>query len=347
MGKIKKKCVFCGGDPEKKNKEHILPKWLLRMTGPPNRVVNFGTNPLTGKTIRFSWQALTVPSCTRCNNDYSQLEDEVREIIESLSNKIEINVRDCLKLLDWLDKVRIGLWLNYYYIEQNKAYIIPKYYINHSVGTKDRFMHIHFLESNKGYNGLNAVGVETLSFQFNPSCFGLKINNLFIINGSNDMAISENCGFPFAKKMSLSDTGMTYLENINCDFQTKTDILNIGFYKSVLSIYQPIQTYIQATRMWFQMPEIRSVCIDPEEQIGILFRIKDSKVVPIQKEDKDYLEYENVTGKSVTQLYKLLIKVYTAQNKFIERVAGNDHESFNIAMDYNDEIIKALQANFA
>ena len=39
MNKI---CVFCGLQPHSKNKEHIIPQWLIKMTGEPNRQANFG-----------------------------------------------------------------------------------------------------------------------------------------------------------------------------------------------------------------------------------------------------------------------------------------------------------------
>lgn len=35
-------CVFCGSKPESKNKEHILPQWLLKLTGDPNREIFLG-----------------------------------------------------------------------------------------------------------------------------------------------------------------------------------------------------------------------------------------------------------------------------------------------------------------
>lgn len=41
MGK-EKFCVFCGKKPKNKTKEHILPKWLIKLTGKPNRQINVG-----------------------------------------------------------------------------------------------------------------------------------------------------------------------------------------------------------------------------------------------------------------------------------------------------------------
>jgi len=44
-----KYCVFCGKPPSDKNKEHVLPHWLIKMTGDPNRVVNLGFSKSASK----------------------------------------------------------------------------------------------------------------------------------------------------------------------------------------------------------------------------------------------------------------------------------------------------------
>ena len=42
--KLPKFCVFCGKKPENKNKEHIIPQWLIKLTGDPNRKINLGVD---------------------------------------------------------------------------------------------------------------------------------------------------------------------------------------------------------------------------------------------------------------------------------------------------------------
>jgi hypothetical protein len=32
-----KRCIFCGNPPSAKNKEHVVPKWLIELTGDPKR----------------------------------------------------------------------------------------------------------------------------------------------------------------------------------------------------------------------------------------------------------------------------------------------------------------------
>lgn len=61
---MKIKCLFCGEDPEAKNKEHVLPQWLLKLTGDPSRTVPIAVDYKNGDVKKFSFSKLTVPSCS-------------------------------------------------------------------------------------------------------------------------------------------------------------------------------------------------------------------------------------------------------------------------------------------
>src|SRR5258708_40233622 len=99
-------CVFCGEKPSEKNKEHILPQWLLSMTGKPNRVVNFGIDYERGEIIKFSWAGLVVPACTSCNPRYGeQLAGAAKKIIETLLQRRPRSEHGHARLLNWLDQV--------------------------------------------------------------------------------------------------------------------------------------------------------------------------------------------------------------------------------------------------
>ena len=51
------------------------------------------------------------PACGRCNVIYSTLESEVKPILLKILDGIEIRSEELSLFLDWLDKVRVGLWL--------------------------------------------------------------------------------------------------------------------------------------------------------------------------------------------------------------------------------------------
>lgn len=331
---MNKVCVFCGNPPENKNKEHVLPQWLLKMTGDPNRIVQFGNNYLEGREIIFSWKRFTTPSCKKCNDKYEKLERKVNPIIEKISNKTEINSIEAIKLLDWLDKVRIGLWINYYYLEKNKSQINPRLFVENRIGKKDRFVQIHFLESKKESNGLNAFGVETFSFQFNPSCFGLRINNILILNGSNDFIISENCGFPFPRKIESVENGMLSLKDWKYNRKTSKEISGLKLYKGVLTVLQPIHTKMNYEINYFSDSYLVQNCIDRDERIGTIFKFSEDNVIPIYDLNAR-LEYETVIGKDVKFIGELISKVYEGQNTFLTKVLSGKDELLEKTVEMN------------
>jgi hypothetical protein len=313
-----KMCVFCGEKPEKKNKEHVLPQWLLKLTGDPNRIVTFGHETDGGKPMIFNWKNLTCPSCTKCNDRYADFEAEIKTLVEKLLNKEELTGNESIKILDWLDKVRIGLWLNYYYLEKNKALINPRLFIDNRLGKKDRFLQIHFLESTKKSIGLNAFGVETFAFQFNPSCFGLRINNILLINGSNDYLVSQSCGFPYPKKMELQENGMIMIGDWEYNRITQKDIGGLNLDKGVLTVMQPIQSDNEHTFNFFKDSYLTENCINIEKQTGTLFRIENNLVRSINDLNKK-LKYESVVDENTKYIGELISKIYEGQNTFFKK----------------------------
>src|SRR5215467_12261905 len=84
--RMTKFCVFCGESPQEKNKEHVLPEWLIEMTGDPKRIATFGydflSNPISLR--QFSFDALAFPACARCNRRFGNLETKIKPIITRL-----------------------------------------------------------------------------------------------------------------------------------------------------------------------------------------------------------------------------------------------------------------------
>ena len=336
-------CVFCGKSPENKNKEHILPQWLLGLTGNPNRIVTFGINYETGKPISFSWKSFTVPSCTACNEKFSDFEGKIKSIIEKLQSKQNLTGNETIKLLDWFDKVRIGLWHNYYYIEKNKAGISPRMFINSRIGKKDRFLQVHFLQSEKPQKGLNAFGVESLAFQYNPSCLALRINSLLIINGSNDFVISKNCGFPYPKKIVPKDNEGLEFSDWEYNRTTHTDIQQIEIYKGVLTLMQPIHSEIRYNTNFFTDSYLIENTIGTKSQIGTLFRIQNNKCIPISNLN-NVLEYEEVKGDDCKRAGDLISMVYKLQNIFLSIQANPKYkEIYDLAKKVNIDYEKHYQ----
>lgn len=129
---MKKICVFCGRQRRGKSLEHVLPQWLIELKGNPKRTAEFGYEKSEkGKFVRrrFAFDALKFPSCEECNRKFAILEEVVKPIMQTMMLEGSLSESELSTLLDWFDKVRIGLWLGFLYLSKNPLEIRPHYYV--------------------------------------------------------------------------------------------------------------------------------------------------------------------------------------------------------------------------
>lgn len=196
---MEKFCVFCGLKPESKTNEHILPGWLIKLTGDPNRQVKIGhVKSKNFPERKFSFSSFKFPSCNDCNELFGELEKQAKYVVEKLLSNDSLNLGDFYILLEWFDKIRIGLWLAHYYLDKNYYDISPNYHIQQRIGAFDRMLGIYFSEESE--ERLNFVATELPSFNFAPSCFGLIINHIYFINISSPFLFARRIGFPYPSK---------------------------------------------------------------------------------------------------------------------------------------------------
>jgi hypothetical protein len=231
---MEKFCVFCEEKPGGKTKEHVLPQWLIELTGDPKRKVILSI--IKGK--RYSYSSFIFPSCTKCNQEFSDFEDRARIIVIKMLNAEKISAADLSLLLDWLDKVRVRLWLAYFYLHGNVACIIPKYHIKKRVGLYDRVLVI--CKTTDEVRGLSAVGCETLSFFYTPSCFSLHINHLFLLNISYNFLFSRRIGFPYPEESYLIDLDQLVTNFTSGKGRIIFPLLKQSIWIKSTEIYQPI-----------------------------------------------------------------------------------------------------------
>jgi hypothetical protein len=86
MSNSSRVCIFCGERPEGKNNEHILPQWLLELTGDQTRVVTHGYDRIRDKEHRFSFSRFEFPACTKCNDNLSNFEGQIKDIVIRLNS---------------------------------------------------------------------------------------------------------------------------------------------------------------------------------------------------------------------------------------------------------------------
>jgi hypothetical protein len=357
-------CVFCGEGPVDKNKEHVLPQWLLEMTGDPSRVVKFGTDFSTGRTIEFAWSSLVVPACSSCNGDFSKLENTAKPIVEKLVLRQAVPAADYLILLDWLDKVRIGLWIEYSLLQKIPEAVQPNFYVQSRVGTKDRLVALYPLTGNP--QGLNAVGVESFVFHRTPSCFGLRINNLLILNMSADYLFSGRCGFPFPKTRELMLDGEHTGKIILSDFETarrvRHPIMKKRLHKPSVLLFQPIMQARNEirpiTQADFPPPKesgflrefssfdsfLAEHTIPPYPSgKGILFRQYSDSVEAVGDMSQT-MEFDSVIGRECKSTYELFAQVYEFQN-FVQNLFKAAAESGELKRNYLNAVKMATREN--
>jgi hypothetical protein len=207
---MEKFCVFCGEKPEGKNTEHVIPQWLIELTGDPNRKAFFGYEEwlnTNSKERAFSFDSFKFPSCVLCNQAFSSLEELTKPIICKILSEESISATEFNILLDWFDKVRIGLWLGYQYLDKNPMQITPKYYITKRIRLYDRMLAIYKTDGIKP--SLHFFGCNSPSFCFTPSCFSLCINNYIFLNMSYDFLFSRRIGFPYPFEACLIESQNT------------------------------------------------------------------------------------------------------------------------------------------
>lgn len=317
-------CVFCGNIPLDKNREHVLPQWLIELSGPAKRVVNFGMNPMTGQLPRFDWSSFAFLSCRQCNERYSTLEAEVKGLIESLLARDPIKASNYVSLLDWLDKVRVGLWLGYSYLHKNPLKISPTFHIDSRIGKKDRMLAIYTIETNR--RGLNTYGAETLCFQYQPSCFSLNINNTYILNMSWDFMCSARCGFPFPRNavIDLDNEGMLECSDLLMTHKVKHPIFRKRLIKPSIHLYEPI---IQITDFpsdgW-----LNGKLIPDSGSKGVIYRQWDDQVEVINDLNA-LIDNGEVKGNHCRPLAEIIAQTYERQ---LESCAAYEYRSIDKAL---------------
>ena len=95
-----KNCVFCGENPLQKTNEHILPQWLLKLTGNPNRVVPLMFNKAQLTFDERSFSSFVFPACKSCNDKYSKMEGKVHTTVQKILKDDFISEEELSLFLD-------------------------------------------------------------------------------------------------------------------------------------------------------------------------------------------------------------------------------------------------------
>lgn len=197
-----KKCVFCGENPVSKTKEHVLPQWLIEYTGDPKRLMNlpvFDPKNRSYSMKQISFDQFVFPACSVCNNRFAELEGKAKQAFLGLFEKRTINLQCADILLDWFDKVRIGLWLSAQVWNKFPIFINPKFHIQDRIALHDRLL--YFSSCKQSQKGLRFAGVGDPVFKSIPSFFSLRVCNMAFVSASAVGICAGALGLPRIKML--------------------------------------------------------------------------------------------------------------------------------------------------
>lgn len=268
--------------PESKNREHVLPLWLIELTGNPNRIVDFGIdkNSIFGsepKIWQYAFDQYQFPSCFKCNKEFGKLEQIIQHAMSCLLSKEPLSAWDFHHLLNWLDKVRIGLWLGRRYLDKNITGVRPKYYIASRMGITDRMLSIYWTDSER--KGLSIIGSDGPLFIYNPCCISMVVNNICIFNMATDYLFSRRLGFPFAHKAFWrEEDDRIEIELSKARERVMQPILRHQMYIHGTEVYQPMFPLWSNPefREYYDIPYVRERSLDFDKGIGSIFRKRDN-----------------------------------------------------------------------
>lgn len=268
-----KYCVFCGKKPEGKNKEHVVPHWLIKKTGDPNRQAQFTTDMVLfqGKDRAYSFDQFTFPACGQCNTDFSVLELKAKSVLEKIEIDAFLSAEELSCFFDWLDKVRVGIWLGFNQLDRRIVDVEPKFHIANRVGEYDRMLLVQ--KSNTKNKRINLIGVNSLSFAATPSVFGLAINDMYFTNISYNHLFSRRCGFPFP----INEQWDPERRGIICDLvggigRLMSPLVRRSIPAGSKVFYQPMfGQKLGLVSDAFNTEYVRSHCLDFNKGVGVIF----------------------------------------------------------------------------
>ncbi|MER8601229.1 hypothetical protein NKH09_25745 [Mesorhizobium sp. M1339] len=280
--------------------------------------------PQSGEPIKFAWSALVMPACEVCNVEYSTLESAVKPILLVLLERQPLTSRQYFLLLDWLDKVRVCLWLNQLILQKAMEAIDPHLHVGNRIGTKDRLLYLYTLDGQG--RGLNAFGIESLIFQHQPSCFALRVNDIILFNASSDYAFSDGCGFWHPEQIDRyvdgELAGRVAFRGYAMTRKIAHPIVNYPLLKAAVRVIQPIAQRGEDGQFFGPLRQNDSYHIgymsDPSRGAGILFRQLDERVLPIRNLDEP-IEFEGVDAVNNGSAGDIVAQVYRYQGYLLQK----------------------------
>ncbi len=270
-----KYCIFCGQPPSDKNKEHVLPRWLLALTGDPSRVVRLGFNMQPGREPserQYAFDRFTFPACEKCNTRHSALENSAKGVLEKVLNTAPVSPSELSVLLDWFDKVRVGLWLGFHQLSKNLLDVEPQFHIERRIGQFDRLLIVERYAPPA--QRLNFGGTDSPAFGLTPSAFTLTVNDFHFTNVSYSFLVSRRLGFPYPSESHLVKDREGLMHTMQpARRRIMRPVLQRPIKERGVLLYQPMfpQDLAEERCNYYDDPYVRANCLNYDAGIGALF----------------------------------------------------------------------------
>lgn len=262
-------CIFCGNPPQDKNAEHVIPQWLINMTGKRSRQMCLDS--ITDRPISFG--NFTFPACEKCNSEFAELEAAVKPVVEKILAGKSVNAIELHNLMDWFDKVRVGLWLGFLQLKGEVDDKKPHMHIKTRVGRKDRMLIVERVDD--AQPGIGIIGANTEAFLESPNAFQFRINNYIFTNVSDLGLVSRRLGFPFTDRYVMQNlNGKVTVNNMQAaKGRVVTPVIsNFVSPANSFTIYQPMfPAESQLFPKLYDAEYVKKHSLKPESGIGGIF----------------------------------------------------------------------------
>ena len=332
-------CIFCGKVPQDKNLEHVIPQWLIKMTGRERKDV-FTNFPEDHRHLNF--MNFKFPACTKCNSKYAELEGKVRPIMVNVLEGKPITGADASLLMDWFDKVRIGLWLtDMYYNPEIKEDLQPHFYIDSRVGLTDRMLSIQRIDMNGKGHGISFIGTNFDMFQYLPSAFTLLINDVCFTNASTHNLVSPRVGFPIMEQTRVIDVNLgRFSFNLRPGRHKVTNPIIPTYIpnKDSITFYQPIMKEFADEPIVLNDSYVTEHCYDIDKGLGGVFVQKGNvgNIRYLGKDDKTGTKTKDVK----TNVPNIIMDTIKIQTVVSDRNMVKSFETSVISSQYNKVLEK-------
>jgi hypothetical protein len=182
------------------------------------------------KARRFAADQFQFPACEACNSRYSDLEGRTKANMTKLLNEQSLSAVQWDDLLDWFDKVRIGLFIGNMILNKDLPVPNPKFFIDQRIGAKDRCVLIYPNRADRV--GLGMIGAGDPVFFHLPTSFMLLVNKLLFVNLSSDFLLAPRMGFPFPRTIEMEGPRMR-ADDFTAFLRPKLPFIRFSFYRPV------------------------------------------------------------------------------------------------------------------